>query len=792
MTDNKNKPSIIFVLGMHRSGTSLVAQMVAKWGAYMGNNLMKADWYNQDGYWEYNPLVTLHEKMLAYTGNTWYAPPESIDVAHLINVFGNEARVLIDEMDKESIIWSWKDPRMAIFLPFWQELLKDRELLYVYSYRNPLSIAVSLKTRDSIPTITTTALWEIYTLKIFEALKSTDACFFVQYENLIDKPDELTKQLFDFLNTQLHEQRGSDILNKMRAAIKPGLKHSLPPQNISIDKQQANLYTLLQHEQIPEKGIEYLHTRLNYALEITDLYHKGNSYKERNLQLQLFYKHKGKSYSEEDSFIKRYEPNTQQLVFEFDELSDIEFLRFDPLTDWVQCICGELDLYYNYKHVATLQAVSHNATKVFADSLFFALRDPQVYFKTDRLEDVLFNKAVIRFQYLRVGTQCKTYFAENPALFFDDLFLINEDDKQNNNSLISLHRQLYDKIQGFENRINQSKALIKQKEKIIEDITGQIEELEERTSTKREKILVLESRFETIEQQYRAISEELESNKQQNTKLIRDLNSANRQIESLQHELENKQQTLQKATNRENQQLETIKKYQKQNMELSQKLHHKEQQIQAERTRLQHEIKNTNDTLKHLMANERNKLVRNYHWRLPLRLAGNLWRFIKHPMAYYRMRRDTLIVRRSGLFDDGWYLQQYPDLYLTTVDMLQHYMLYGAAEGRNPNPMFDAQYYLKENPDVKEAGYNPLLHYVLYGEDEGRKPNQNFDPKFYLDANPDVKKARISPLLHYVLYGKNEDRKILKKDCKEEISKKNDSRFCAEKYTYDDKCIINC
>ena len=38
----KDKPSIIIILGMHRSGTSLVAQMVAKWGAYMGDDLMVA------------------------------------------------------------------------------------------------------------------------------------------------------------------------------------------------------------------------------------------------------------------------------------------------------------------------------------------------------------------------------------------------------------------------------------------------------------------------------------------------------------------------------------------------------------------------------------------------------------------------------------------------------------------------------------------------------------------------------------------------------------------------------
>jgi len=41
------RPKIILVLGMHRSGTSLITQLIAKWGAFMGDDLMPADNYNQ-------------------------------------------------------------------------------------------------------------------------------------------------------------------------------------------------------------------------------------------------------------------------------------------------------------------------------------------------------------------------------------------------------------------------------------------------------------------------------------------------------------------------------------------------------------------------------------------------------------------------------------------------------------------------------------------------------------------------------------------------------------------------
>ena len=151
MKIDSKKPAIIIVLGMHRSGTSLTAQMVHRWGANMGDDLMAANEYNQEGYWEYNPLVNLNDKMLAFTGNIWYAPPFSVKLEMLLYTFGQEAKELVEKMDESQYIWCWKDPRMAALIPFWKEILVERKIAYVVTYRNPLSVADSLKKRDAIP-----------------------------------------------------------------------------------------------------------------------------------------------------------------------------------------------------------------------------------------------------------------------------------------------------------------------------------------------------------------------------------------------------------------------------------------------------------------------------------------------------------------------------------------------------------------------------------------------------------------------------------------------------------------
>jgi len=83
-----------------------------------------------------------------------------------------------------------------------------------------------------------------------------------------------------------------------------------------------------------------------------------------------------------------------------------------------------------------------------------------------------------------------------------------------------------------------------------------------------------------------------------------------------------------------------------------------------------------------------------------------------------RFRDERTIISESGLVDAEWYLRNYPDVVEIPVD---HYVRAGASEGRDPNPMFSTKAYLKLNPDVAISGMNPLLHFVLYGAAEGRR-----------------------------------------------------------------------
>ena len=85
-------------------------------------------------------------------------------------------------------------------------------------------------------------------------------------------------------------------------------------------------------------------------------------------------------------------------------------------------------------------------------------------------------------------------------------------------------------------------------------------------------------------------------------------------------------------------------------------------------------------------------------------------------------------VLKMGMFDSQWYLDNYADIRETRVDPIEHYLKFGANEGRDPNAFFVTHQYLVENPDVQQSGINPLVHYCLYGASEGRNGVHRSNP----------------------------------------------------------------
>jgi len=77
------------------------------------------------------------------------------------------------------------------------------------------------------------------------------------------------------------------------------------------------------------------------------------------------------------------------------------------------------------------------------------------------------------------------------------------------------------------------------------------------------------------------------------------------------------------------------------------------------------------------------------------------------PLGY-----EENVIAESGLFDDAWYRNAYPDVAEAGMDPLAHFCIHGWMEGRQPNPTFEPTAYLADHPDVAATGHNPFVHYI--------------------------------------------------------------------------------
>lgn len=77
-----------------------------------------------------------------------------------------------------------------------------------------------------------------------------------------------------------------------------------------------------------------------------------------------------------------------------------------------------------------------------------------------------------------------------------------------------------------------------------------------------------------------------------------------------------------------------------------------------------------------------------------------------------RARAQVQMLRKSGLFDEAWYLNRYPDVAREGLDPIEHYVRYGAYEGRDPSPTFQTKRYTQAHPETERLEINPLVHFA--------------------------------------------------------------------------------
>ena len=114
----------VAILGMHRSGTSMVAAALASSGLYAGEtaDLLADQEDNPHGFWERRDVVSLNDEILSSRGGSWYQPPTPS--AQILPAHSAGIRSILAQLSTDRG-WLIKDPRLVLTWPQWQQALGD-------------------------------------------------------------------------------------------------------------------------------------------------------------------------------------------------------------------------------------------------------------------------------------------------------------------------------------------------------------------------------------------------------------------------------------------------------------------------------------------------------------------------------------------------------------------------------------------------------------------------------------------------------------------------------------------
>jgi len=234
----------VIVIGMHRSGTSLMVKVLEKLGVFMGADQEangESLFFNLTNVW-----------ILRQAHTRWDNPKN-------FKYFSNEAKNILVPLTKKRLtsfnnkkyfgkireqrsfsninfLWGWKDPRNTFTLDVWKEIFGNMKIIHIY--RNPMDVINSLSQREkrikpnfgnSIRTKIREkiygfklpqedlfyrsfrslsfeggfSLWKEYTEKALSvSINDPSQIYHLSFEELLTAPSESVKKLSTFLKTE--------------------------------------------------------------------------------------------------------------------------------------------------------------------------------------------------------------------------------------------------------------------------------------------------------------------------------------------------------------------------------------------------------------------------------------------------------------------------------------------------------------------------------------------------------------------------------------------------------------
>jgi len=223
----------VIIIGAHRSGTSLLASLLNKFGVYMGADLNNVHYESQF-------FLNLNRRIFRIAHATWDNPCSlyyllnNNKLCDLLVIYLKRACSSLKTVRFQGWInfirnrflgnlkepWGWKDPQNTFTLSLWLKVFPQARIINIY--RNGIDVAFSLQQRElrrikicgfknpliSVRCLSLEGAFQLWTeyiemsLAILNSVESS-RIFSIKYESFIQSPIEILKRLLNFLELDL-------------------------------------------------------------------------------------------------------------------------------------------------------------------------------------------------------------------------------------------------------------------------------------------------------------------------------------------------------------------------------------------------------------------------------------------------------------------------------------------------------------------------------------------------------------------------------------------------------------
>ena len=211
--------TFVIVTGAGRSGTSAVARVLHESGVRMGRNLAPPSEANPEGFYEDLNVVSINERLLTELGMSDAWRPERWASRAEVRAAGRSYRTEMAALARDAA-GGWKDPRFAITLEAWLEVLPAPPNVIV-CLRSPQAYAASVTSiYGLVKPERAMREWARHyrrLLAVVRAHKLRATC--VEYDALVEQPVETVEALSRFAGRVLDARYVEPALRRQYAPV---------------------------------------------------------------------------------------------------------------------------------------------------------------------------------------------------------------------------------------------------------------------------------------------------------------------------------------------------------------------------------------------------------------------------------------------------------------------------------------------------------------------------------------------------------------------------------------------